>query len=145
MVKRIKGVTFSTKVSPQFGNHMVSAARGVFNLFILDVHIFIEHKSGQYGGRSPGYGISLVVERTTGCLISADRACCYPITEHGTFDDFEEKAELLPPEDVGVHAAWMLLGEIENGGVVDSSHTRFFCFFFALYAHLMCLRFVWES
>ncbi|KAG0495340.1 hypothetical protein HPP92_000031 [Vanilla planifolia] len=91
---------------------MVSAARGVFNLFILDVHIFIEHKSGQYGGRSPGYGISLVAERTTGCLISADRACCYPITEHGTFDDFEEKAELLPPEDVGVHAAWMLLGRL---------------------------------
>ncbi|KAG0448296.1 hypothetical protein HPP92_027915 [Vanilla planifolia] len=30
--------------------------------------------------------------------------------------------ELLPPEDVGVQAASMLLGEIENGGVVDSSH-----------------------
>ncbi|KAG0501146.1 hypothetical protein HPP92_001218 [Vanilla planifolia] len=122
MVKRIRGVTFSTRVSPQFGNRMVSAARGVFNRFIPDVHIFTDHRSGQSGGRSPGYGISLVAETTTGCLISADHACCYPITEHGTFDDFEEKPELLPPEDVGVQAASMLLVEIENGGVVDSSH-----------------------
>ncbi|KAG0495336.1 hypothetical protein HPP92_000027 [Vanilla planifolia] len=31
IVKRIRGVTFSTRVSPQFGNRMVSIARGVFN------------------------------------------------------------------------------------------------------------------
>lgn len=38
------------------------------------------------------------------------------------FEDAEEKPELMPPEDVGVQAASMLLGEIEQGGVVDSTH-----------------------
>ena len=38
------------------------------------------------------------------------------------FEDSEEKAELIPPEDVGVQTASILLGEIEQGGVVDSTH-----------------------
>ncbi|KAJ0976476.1 hypothetical protein J5N97_018441 [Dioscorea zingiberensis] len=123
MVKSIRGVTFSTRVSPQMGNRMVYAARGIFNRFIPDVHIFTDHRSGPSGGNSPGYGLSLVAETTTGCLISADSAVCY---SHGdnmdAIEDSEEKPDLMPPEDVGVQAASMLLGEIEQGGVVDSTH-----------------------
>ncbi|MQL80330.1 hypothetical protein Taro_012755 [Colocasia esculenta] len=122
MVKRIRGVAFSTKVSPQFGNRMVYAARGIFNRFIPDVHIFIDHKSGTSGGRSPGYGISLVAETTSGCLISADAAVCFTKEDMEHFEDSEEKPELSPPEDFGVQVASMLLGEIEQGGVVDSTH-----------------------
>ncbi|KAH0459716.1 hypothetical protein IEQ34_012530 [Dendrobium chrysotoxum] len=122
MVKRIRGVTFSTRVSPQFGNRMVFAARGVFNRFLPDVHIFTDHRSGQSGGRSPGYGISLVAETTTGCLISADMAVSHPKTEVDALMNFDEKPELMSPEDVGTQVASMLLGEIEGGGVVDSSH-----------------------
>ncbi|PKU78055.1 probable RNA 3'-terminal phosphate cyclase-like protein [Dendrobium catenatum] len=122
MVKRIRGVTFSTRVSPQFGNRMVFAARGVFNQFLPDVHIFTDHRSGQSSGRSPGYGISLVAETTTGCLISADMAVSHPKTEVDALMNFEEKPELMSPEDVGIQVASMLLGEIEGGGVVDSSH-----------------------
>ncbi|KAL0916509.1 hypothetical protein M5K25_014028 [Dendrobium thyrsiflorum] len=122
MVKRIRGVTFSTRVSPQFGNRMVFSARGVFNRFLPDVHIFTDHRSGQSGGRSPGYGISLVAETTAGCLISADMAVSHPKTEVDALMNFEEKPELMSPEDVGTQVASMLLGEIEGGGVVDSSH-----------------------
>ncbi|KAI0504465.1 hypothetical protein KFK09_015417 [Dendrobium nobile] len=122
MVKRIRGVTFSTRVSPQFGNRMVFSARGVFNRFLPDVHIFTDHRSGQSSGRSPGYGISLVAETTTGCLISADMAVSHPKTEVDALMNFEEKPELMSPEDVGTQVASMLLGEIEGGGVVDSSH-----------------------
>lgn len=44
-------MTFSTRVSPQFGNRMVFAARGVFNRLLPDVHIFTDHRSGQSSGR----------------------------------------------------------------------------------------------
>ncbi|CAA6668922.1 unnamed protein product [Spirodela intermedia] len=135
MVRRIRGVAFSTRVSPQIGNRMVYAARGIFNSFIPDVHIFIDSKSGPSGGsmsfslndifcpaQSPGYGISLVAETTSGCLISADSAVCYTQEDLDHMNDSEEKPDLLPPEDLGVRVASMLLGEIEQGGVVDSTH-----------------------
>ncbi|XP_068648003.1 probable RNA 3'-terminal phosphate cyclase-like protein [Aristolochia californica] len=123
MVKSIRGVTFTTRVSPQFENRMIYAARGIFNRFIPDVHIFTDHKSGPVAGRSPGYGISLVAETTTGCLLSADISVC-AAREIDTHDieGSEEKAELLPPETLGIQAASMLLEEIEQGGVVDSTH-----------------------
>lgn len=41
--------------------------------------------------------------------------------------DDEEKIELMPPEDVGEQMAYALLGEIEQGGVVDSTHQVCLC------------------
>uniref|UniRef100_A0A2N9JAZ4 RNA 3'-terminal phosphate cyclase domain-containing protein n=1 Tax=Fagus sylvatica TaxID=28930 RepID=A0A2N9JAZ4_FAGSY len=121
MVKRIRGVTFSTRVSSQFENSMVHSARGIFNSFIPDVYIFTDHKAGPQAGNSPGYGISLVAESNVGCYISADTAVSYGRTEEtGEIED--EKRELMPPEDVGEQIASVLLGEIEQGGVVDSTH-----------------------
>ncbi|XP_077245017.1 RNA cyclase family protein [Tasmannia lanceolata] len=121
MVKSIRGVTFSTRVSPQVENRMIYAARGIFNRLLPDVHIFTDHKSGPLAGRSPGYGISLVAETTTGCLISADTAVSSARDLDG-FKDSEENQEVTPSEDLGVQAASMLLEEIEQGGVVDSTH-----------------------
>ncbi|KAI9194499.1 hypothetical protein LWI28_006558 [Acer negundo] len=36
---------------------------------LLNVHIFTDHKAGPQAGKSPGYGISLVAETTSGCFI----------------------------------------------------------------------------
>ncbi|KAJ0026286.1 hypothetical protein Pint_07603 [Pistacia integerrima] len=105
MVKRIRGVTYSTRVSSQFENSMIHAARGIFNRLLPDVHIFTDHKAGPQAGKSPGYGISLVTETTSDSFISADA------TE-----------ELMPPENVGEETASFLLEEIQKGGVVDSTH-----------------------
>ncbi|XP_065854635.1 probable RNA 3'-terminal phosphate cyclase-like protein [Euphorbia lathyris] len=118
MVKRIRGVTFSTKVSSQFENTMIHAARGIFNRLLPDVHIFTDHKAGSQAGNSRGYGISLVAETTSGCFISVDTAVHAPVTDE--MDD--EKKDLRPPEAVGVEIALLLLKEIEQGGVVDSAH-----------------------
>ena len=74
LVKRVRGVTFTCKVSPQNGNRMVDAARGVLNAFIPDVYIFTDHHVGPEAGKSPGYGLSLVAETTTGCVLGADAA-----------------------------------------------------------------------
>ncbi|XP_059640025.1 probable RNA 3'-terminal phosphate cyclase-like protein [Cornus florida] len=122
MVKRIRGVTFSTRVSVQFENTMIHAARGIFNRLLPDVHIFTDHKAGPQSGKSPGYGFSVVAETTSGCFISADTAVSYARgVEEDEFED-EEKKELTPPEDIGEQIASVLLGEIEQGGVVDSTH-----------------------
>jgi RNA 3'-terminal phosphate cyclase-like protein len=51
MVKRIRGVSFSTRVSPELESRIIYAARGIFNRFIPDVHIHKDHRSGSAGGR----------------------------------------------------------------------------------------------
>ncbi|KAJ8749925.1 hypothetical protein K2173_013840 [Erythroxylum novogranatense] len=121
MVKRIRGVSFSTRVSVQFENAMIYAARGIFNRLLPDVHIFTDHKAGPQAGNSPGYGISLVAETTSGCFISADTTVSYARRDGIDLED-EEKNELMPPAEVGVQIASVLLQEIEQGGVVDSTH-----------------------
>ncbi|CAK7332029.1 unnamed protein product [Dovyalis caffra] len=120
MVKRIRGVTFSTRVSHQFEDTMIHAARGIFNRLLPDVRIFTDHRAGPQAGNSPGYGISLVAETTSGCFISADTAVSYARVDDGGMED--ERQELMPPEDVGEQIASVLLQEIEQGGVVDTTH-----------------------
>lgn len=92
----------------------------MFNKFILDVHIFTDHRSGSSGGRSAGYGVYLVAETTTGCLISADATVCYPNVDE--MSEESENPELMSPEDLGDQVAKMLLDEVAQGGVVDSTH-----------------------
>lgn len=72
MVKRIRGIAFSTKVSPQTSNRLVDGARGVLNSLLSDVYIFTDHMSGAPSGLSPGYGLTLVAETTTKCLLSSE-------------------------------------------------------------------------
>ncbi|CAH9061419.1 unnamed protein product [Cuscuta epithymum] len=123
LVKRIRGVSFSARVSVQFENTMIHAARGVLNPLLADIHIFTDHKAGPQAGGSPGYGISLVAETTAGCFISADTAVSYARGEEDTdIGDYKDSPELTPPVDVGEQIASALLNEIEQGGVVDSTH-----------------------
>jgi RNA 3'-terminal phosphate cyclase-like protein len=51
MVKRIRGVSFSTRVSAEIERNIIYAARGIFNRFIPDVYIFTDHRSGPSGGK----------------------------------------------------------------------------------------------
>ncbi|KAK4784583.1 hypothetical protein SAY86_018951 [Trapa natans] len=121
MIKRIRGVTFSTRVSVQLENTAIHSARGIFNRLLPDVHIFTDHRTGPQAGKSPGYGMSLVAETTSGCFISTDTAVSY----RGGNEEVEmeeEKTEIVPAEDLGEQTASALLGEIEQGGVVDSVH-----------------------
>ncbi|KAK3145590.1 hypothetical protein QOZ80_3BG0254830 [Eleusine coracana subsp. coracana] len=120
MVKRIRGVSFSTRVSAQIEHRIIYAARGIFNRFIPDVHIFTDHRAGPTGGKSAGYGVSLVAETTTGCLLSVDATVSYPNIDE--INEDSERPELMSPEDLGVQAASMLLEEVAQGGVVDSTH-----------------------
>lgn len=74
MVKRIRGIAYSMRVSPQASNRLVDGARGVLNALLSDVYIFTDHMAGVDAGASPGYGLALVAETTAGRLLSAEAA-----------------------------------------------------------------------
>ena len=59
-------------MSPQTSNRMVDGARGVLNALLADVFVFTDHMSGGEAGASPGYGVMLVAETTSGRLLSAE-------------------------------------------------------------------------
>lgn len=53
---------------------MVDGCRGLLNKLLADVYIFTDAMAGREAGNSPGYGITLVAETTSGCLLSAECA-----------------------------------------------------------------------
>ncbi|GBG72172.1 hypothetical protein CBR_g11105 [Chara braunii] len=123
MVKRVRGVAYATRVSPQMANRMVDSARGVLNRLLADVYIFTDHYKGNESGKSPGYGLSLLAETTTGCLISAERAAVASRdADAEPRNDERSGGGLVLPEDVGSQAAQQLLEEVKAGGVVDFTH-----------------------
>ena len=113
MVKRVRGVAHAVRVSPQFANRMVEKVRGVFNDFLPDVYINTDCSRGTEGGKSPGYGLSLYAETTSGCTLSTESVSL------GIEEDPSERAE---PEELGESTAKALLSEIGQSGCVDSAH-----------------------
>lgn len=71
-VKRIRGIVYTTRVAPQIANRVVDVCRGKLNALIPDVYIYTDHYTGPDSGLSPGFGVSLVAESTTGTLHSAE-------------------------------------------------------------------------
>eukprot|EP00878_Enallax_costatus_P027957 GHUV01030150.1.p1 GENE.GHUV01030150.1~~GHUV01030150.1.p1 ORF type:complete len:340 (+),score=113.22 GHUV01030150.1:498-1517(+) len=120
MVRRIRGIACSMRVPPQNANRMVDAARGVLNQLLADVYIFTDAASGAAAGASPGYGITLVAETTSGCLLSAEATATQGAgaASTGAADD----EPLVVPEDIGRAAAQLLLDEVSRGGVTDGTH-----------------------
>lgn len=114
LIKRVRGVAFSTKVAPQTTSRLVDGSRGVLNKLLPDVYIFTDHMSGREAGKSPGYGVLLVAETTTGRMLGVESVMADNISNHN--------AHQQTPEDVGERASYMLLEEISKGGVVDTSH-----------------------
>lgn len=110
MVKRIRGVSCSVRVSPAIANRMVETAKGVLLKFLPDIYIHTDHCRGAASGKSPGFSINLVAETTNGVFFCGE--ACSPLMTTGS----------LPcvPEDLGKEAAMMLLDEIYRNGCVDS-------------------------
>lgn len=108
-IKRIRGMAYSVRVSPQFSNRIVESAKGILHKFIPDVYIYTDHLKGPNSGKSPGFGLSLMAETTEGFVISAELA-----------SNPQGKGASLLPEDLGKNCAKLLLEEIYRGGCVDS-------------------------
>ena len=85
---------------------------------LQDVYIYSDHYKGNESGASSGYGLSLVAETTTGCVLSAERMA-------------ETDGRTLP-EDIGAIAAKRLLQDLKNGGCADSTNQWILLLFMAL-------------
>lgn len=109
-VKRIRGIVYAVRVSPTISNRLVDAAKGVFLQFIPDVYIYTDHHRGSMSGKSPGFGIAVVAETTTGVFYSAEAVS----------NPSGSGSPPSVPEDVGKEAAFLLMEEIYRGGCVDS-------------------------
>lgn len=109
-IKRIRGVAYASRVSPQIANRMVEVAKGILLQFIPDVYIHTDHLKGRNSGKSPGFGLALYAETTEGSVYTGE-AISNP-----------KGSNLGPsvPEEIATQATHMLFEEIYRGGCVDS-------------------------
>jgi len=115
-IRRIRGVAYCTGVSASHNNRMITAARGILNPFVSDVHVAAQYDpaplvADKTGGKKKigiGFGLSLVAESSAdGVIYSAD-AVAPP--EGG-----------VVPEDIGTRCAYQLLEIIAQGGCVSTA------------------------
>jgi len=111
MVKRVRGTVYAAKVSPALANRTVESAKGVLLGFLPDIYIHTDQNRGKQAGGSPGFGVNLIAETTTGTFFSAELVS----------NIVSEGLEPSVPEDLGRAAANKLLDEIYRGGCVDST------------------------
>jgi RNA 3'-terminal phosphate cyclase-like protein len=145
-IKRIRGIAYATRMSPQMANRVMDSAKGVLIRYIPDVYIYTDVYKGFESGKSPGYALSLVAESTTDALLSSE--CAYQPRAHilesqeeltGSKDVLQLADEILEndynfptPEDLGIRAARLLLQEIKKGGCVDTFSQWLYVLFIAL-------------
>ena len=109
LVRKVRGVACTMRVAPANGNRMIDETRGVINRYVSDLYVVSDHAKGGESGKSPGYGMCLVAETTSGALLAAD-----------TFSSVEGGTRPDPPEDLGRDCGHLLLEEIFRGGCVDT-------------------------
>lgn len=71
-VKRVRGVAYTSKVSPQFAVRMIDRVRCVLNDFLPDVWVYHAASKLDKDGPSPGYGITLIAETMKGHMKGVD-------------------------------------------------------------------------
>ncbi|KAK4166754.1 putative RNA 3'-terminal phosphate cyclase-like protein [Cladorrhinum sp. PSN259] len=116
-IRRIRGVAYCTGVSASHNNRMITAARGVLNQLVSDVHVAAQYDPaplvGEKGSTTKrklgiGFGLSLVAESSAdGVIFSADVVAP---PEGG-----------VVPEDIGMRCAYQLLEMISQGGCVSAA------------------------
>ncbi|QLQ82187.1 hypothetical protein HG537_0G04420 [Torulaspora globosa] len=101
-ISSIRGVSYSTRVSPSMVNRMIDAAKKVLKQVGCEVNISADVWRSENSGKSPGWGITLVAETKKGWSFFSEQI--------GGAGDV--------PEDIGAVAAYHLLEEISKSAVV---------------------------
>eukprot|EP01128_Nolandella_sp_AFSM9_P001552 TRINITY_DN1174_c0_g1_i1.p1 TRINITY_DN1174_c0_g1~~TRINITY_DN1174_c0_g1_i1.p1 ORF type:complete len:412 (-),score=80.35 TRINITY_DN1174_c0_g1_i1:221-1300(-) len=104
-IRRVRGIVYTTRMTPNIANRIVDVTKGILTPYVKDVFIYTDHYKGPESGLSPGYGVTLVAETTTGCHLSSE--------------SMAEKQTL--PEDIATNCANQLLHEVLLGGCTDSA------------------------
>jgi RNA 3'-terminal phosphate cyclase-like protein len=71
-ITRIRGVAYSTRISPASVNRIVDAARDVLKDTLVDTFIYSDAARGDEAGKSPGFGVTIVAETKAGWPIVAE-------------------------------------------------------------------------
>ncbi|GFX60423.1 RNA 3'-terminal phosphate cyclase-like protein [Trichonephila clavipes] len=120
-IKRIRGYAYSVRVSPAMSSRMVDVSKALLFKFLPDIYIYVDHYKGEHSGRSPGFGLILVAESTTGAFSVAE-----------AISNPSGSKEFVTPEDVAKQACYNLFEEINRGGFVDSISQSLVCVLMAL-------------
>ncbi|KAF4695764.1 rRNA-processing endoribonuclease [Perkinsus olseni] len=113
-IRRVRGVAWTSKVSPQYAPMMIDSCRAVLNPYLADVWVFTDAAKKLPKEARGGYGISLVAETESGALISADGM--------SEAEAITSSHAVTEPGQLGEEVARALLGEVDCGGVVDRQH-----------------------
>lgn len=101
-VAKIRGIAYSTRVSPTNVNRTVEAAKEFLKPLGAETFIYTDAARGSDSGNSPGYGVTVVAETKAGWPIFAEGVASAQQT----------------PEDLGQAVAAKLLEQISLGGLV---------------------------
>ena len=71
-MKRIRGIAFTTRLSPAIGNRVIDTAKEALTKYTGDVYVYGDHYKGKESGNSSGFGMTVVAESTTGCLYASE-------------------------------------------------------------------------
>ncbi|CAN6674955.1 RNA 3'-terminal phosphate cyclase-like protein [Trichomonascus vanleenenianus] len=115
-VTKIRGIAYSTRVSPASVNRIIEAARAVLKPTASETFIYSDVARGEESGKSPGFGITIVAETKPGWAISAEGV----------------GAAGVVPEDLGRQVACQLLQNIASGGVVGRNQLELALVFMVL-------------
>ncbi|KAJ9116193.1 hypothetical protein QFC20_000873 [Naganishia adeliensis] len=130
-IKRIRGISWSTRVSPQFANRMVEAARSVLNRYIPDIYLYTDVYKGEESGKSSGYGLTLLSLSNTSAIHSAETISVPAQQASNTGNSSMQitdasstttQTRFQTPEELALHAARLLLDSVAKGGCVDEAH-----------------------
>lgn len=111
-VHRIRGLSFTCKVSPGINGRQIMSSKELLRKLLPDILITADHCSGPRGGQSPGFGITLTAETRNGCRYTAECMSRPAGAANATNPSV--------PEEVGLTAAQLLCEEVYRGGCVDS-------------------------
>ena len=103
LVNKIRRTAYTTRISPQSATRTIEKAKSILKPLVNDVYIYTDILKGEESGKSPGFGLSLTAETSTGAVFSSEFVARSGDT----------------PMSVGERAAKLLLKEIEEGGCVD--------------------------
>ncbi|CDO57748.1 hypothetical protein DV451_001865 [Geotrichum candidum] len=104
VINKIRGIAYSTRVSPATVNRIVESAREVLRATKCENFIYTDVARGDEAGKSPGFGVTLVAETKVG-------GWNYSTEAVGTSGS--------TPEDLGKLISARLLEEISFGGAVS--------------------------
>ena len=61
-IKKVRGIAYSARVSPEISNRLIKECKSYLLKFIPDVYVSVDHLKGTHSGKSPGFGLCLVAE-----------------------------------------------------------------------------------